>query len=275
MCLDLELFENIKNIPSELICPIGKGVIDDPVCIHCSFAKYKKHEKHENNYIHIFCRECLTKTLQFSQKCPICRNPTSQNQITKVPYFNIYLSIPKLKCKNNASGCSWIGSLDKYNEHIDSCSYRQVKCKYIDCNELIFAYEMETHDKICNYKIINCNVCSGSYTVSNIFRRTELHTEIIPCDFCAVPYNRCVMETHQIICPEKEITCSHFLCLIRIKNKDMENHVKNECEYRSILCDHCNKPFYKCAKSEHIEKCQEKIIYCDIHGCEDSYKKKI
>ncbi|KAM9353059.1 tripartite motif containing 35-28 [Symphorus nematophorus] len=65
--MDEEMPEEPFPLQQELTCPVCQSIFKDPVLLPCT---------------HSFCRECLQKSLQYSKKCPLCREEFEEGKDT-------------------------------------------------------------------------------------------------------------------------------------------------------------------------------------------------
>ncbi|XP_070692106.1 tripartite motif containing 35-28 [Pempheris klunzingeri] len=63
--MDEDMPEEPLPLQEDFTCPVCRVVFRDPVLLPCT---------------HSFCRECLQKSLQFSNKCPMCRVEFAEGQ---------------------------------------------------------------------------------------------------------------------------------------------------------------------------------------------------
>ncbi|XP_029959545.1 tripartite motif containing 35-28 [Salarias fasciatus] len=62
---DMDDSEDSSPFQQELTCPVCQGIFRDPVLLACS---------------HSFCRECLDKSFDVNNKCPVCREVYHKDQ---------------------------------------------------------------------------------------------------------------------------------------------------------------------------------------------------
>ncbi|XP_039972666.1 tripartite motif containing 35-28 [Xiphias gladius] len=62
---DVDMSEEPLPLQQDLTCPVCHGVFTNPVLLPCS---------------HSLCRECLQRSLQFSNRCPVCRAVFEEGQ---------------------------------------------------------------------------------------------------------------------------------------------------------------------------------------------------
>ena len=274
MCIDKELFEN-QNIPDNLICPVNKGIIVDAAGISC------------NNFLHVFCKECLTESLRVNSKCPLCRSAKRSCDIISVPYITDFLADYVLKCPNSSLGCNWNDQYKKYIDHSKNCEYRMVQCGIAGCNSYIPLKDLKSHEENCGFRIVTCSHCSLKYKSKDIGQ----HSEQTNCTKCQEKILVCMLNKHSEVCPEVFVRCTS--CRNEYKRKDMDNHHKNECHYRNVQCSNCNttyrmiynsdhvnnvkcqycsSDFFKFTINNHLEICPEKIITCPFGACNIKYK---
>ncbi|XP_020612184.1 TNF receptor-associated factor 5-like [Orbicella faveolata] len=69
-------------------------------------------------------------------------------------------------------------------------------------------------------------------------------------------------EHHLASCSFKIVSCTNEKCQVTIQRKELEEHVTNSCQWRIVVCDHCNKSHPKCVIQDHVEKCEKKPVEC-------------
>ena len=63
------------------------------------------------------------------------------------------------------------------------------------------------------------------------------------CKYCQIEILRSEFELHFKECENKLIECGY--CKLSFKNKEMENHLTNDCECIEIKCENCNEKYKK------------------------------
>ena len=63
------------------------------------------------------------------------------------------------------------------------------------------------------------------------------------------------VKAHDNICPFQKLICPNRDCEEQLLKKDLENHIKNVCEYTMIKCSYCNYKFPRCQIAEHEKMC--------------------
>jgi len=69
-------------------------------------------------------------------------------------------------------------------------------------------------------------------------------------------------EHHLASCSFKIVSCTNEKCQVTIQRKELEEHVTNSCQWRIVVCYHCNKSHPKCVIQDHVEKCEKKPVEC-------------
>jgi len=81
--------------------------------------------------------------------CPVDRKPINCKDIVSVPFIDRLILSLKLKC---TYGCNWVGELGnfKMDEHIKTCKYSLVPCKYrhYGCELKILRLEVSKHERL-------------------------------------------------------------------------------------------------------------------------------
>ena len=103
-----------EEVPQDLICSICMSLPLVPAqTAHCE---------------HVFCKECLHRSVSMQPICHIDRNECWPSQIRLVRdgsfAYRVWSSVT-VKCEKNASGCSWTGSIADLTRHIENCQRGQ------------------------------------------------------------------------------------------------------------------------------------------------------
>jgi len=137
MGYDLGLFEgNEDEIVDDLICPICKGVLENPL--------------YAPNCEHAFCEECISEWLNQHQNCPLDRQPLLLRDMKPIPrIMKNLLGKLRVKCENAEHGCEAIVRLDNLVEHSAQCEFnpkRPIPCE--SCEMEIPKNQIKNHNCI-------------------------------------------------------------------------------------------------------------------------------
>ena len=168
-----------KNIEN-LICPICLDILKNPVS--CNSTKKS----------HSFCEECINKSLEDNDKCPLCRQEFEFGINKKVEKL---LQKLKFKCIYADEGCPKILDYSIYFKLIDKCGFRDLsyecqiekysfsekrfkKCKYVGTIKKI-----NKHFLKCAFTEYKCPFCSKNIIQANIKKHYESECNILMSNF--------------------------------------------------------------------------------------------
>ena len=81
----------------------------------------KSHKFNSTKKSHSFCEECINKSLENSDKCPLCRQEFEFGINKKIEKL---LQKLKFKCIYAEEGCHKFLDYSIYFKHIDKCGFR-------------------------------------------------------------------------------------------------------------------------------------------------------
>eukprot|EP01113_Clastostelium_recurvatum_P034436 TRINITY_DN4671_c0_g2_i2.p1 TRINITY_DN4671_c0_g2~~TRINITY_DN4671_c0_g2_i2.p1 ORF type:complete len:464 (+),score=55.75 TRINITY_DN4671_c0_g2_i2:35-1393(+) len=142
MGLDVDLFVSDKDGLSEFVCSICLDVSRPPVVFPCEAE-------------HVFCADCVRNV----KECPSDRQPRGKNAPTplKGAFLRTYNNL-KLKCPNECDG--WTGFIGDLDSHLSSwCRLSVAVCPHEGCGLKTTREDMDTHVRICDYRIVACPHC--------------------------------------------------------------------------------------------------------------------
>ena len=163
--------KNIKN----LICPICYNILKNP--ISCNSTKKS----------HSFCEECINKSLEINDKCPICKQEFESVINKKVEKL---LQKLKFKCIYAEEGCPKILDYSIYFKHIDKCGFRDIlyECqidkynyeekKYKKCGYVGTIKKLNKHFIKCAFSVYKCIFCNKDVIQANIRQHYDSECEI-------------------------------------------------------------------------------------------------
>ena len=106
-------FENV--VSQNFHCPICLNVFKDPVMC-------------QRNQ-HYFCRPCITRHLENSQRCPSCQEELTLETLNKAPRILMdYFSELKIRCDYFSRGCLEFVQLGDHERHVKDCGFTPVLC---------------------------------------------------------------------------------------------------------------------------------------------------
>ena len=135
----------VTTINRNFLCLICFNVLKDPVL--CP----KNH--------HCFCRGCITKHLENSQRCPTCADELTEETLTEPPRMvKDYLNESKIRCVYHDRGCEEIVQLQHLDQHEDSCGYTPTVCTNPGCGVILNKRDLTTHEyELCEYRKLKCH----------------------------------------------------------------------------------------------------------------------
>ena len=188
--------------------------------------------------------------LQHGISCPNCRADPLQ-------YFPDIKTDREIKsiavyCHQKARGCEWKGQLSEIENHDGMCGYKIVNCE--DCKTAIHRSKLQEHkEKRCQQRQYHCPKCNeeGKYCYITSCRHTDVCPEaIIRCrnDGCDKEVKRCELCAHLGVCPEEIIGCPN---------------------------DGCDEKVKRCELAAHYGVCPQEVVTCTYHniGCSERMKR--
>ena len=152
----------VTTINRNFLCLICFNVLKDPVL--CP----KNH--------HCFCRGCITKHLENSQRCPTCADELTEETLTEPPRMvKDYLNESKIRCVNNDRGCEEIVQLQHLEQHEDSCGFTPAVCTNPGCGATLNKRDLAIHEnELCEYCKLKCHSCGEmTKTLADVEKRME------------------------------------------------------------------------------------------------------
>ena len=150
----------VTTINRNFLCLICFNVLKDPVL--CP----KNH--------HCFCRGCITKHLEKSQRCPTCADELTEETLTEPPRMvKDYLNESKIRCVYHDRGCEEIVQLQHLDQHEDSCGYTPAVCTNHGCGAILNKRDLTIHEsELCEYRKLKCHSCGEmTKTLADVEKR--------------------------------------------------------------------------------------------------------
>ena len=139
-------FENV--VSQNFHCPICLNVFKDPMMC-------------QRNQ-HYFCRPCITRHLQNSQRCPSCQEELTLETLSKAPRIvTNYLSELKIRCDYFRRGCGDFVQLGDLERHVKDCGFTPVLCSNEGCVVEMNKRDRTHHEtEVCEFRKVKCHDCS-------------------------------------------------------------------------------------------------------------------
>ena len=137
----------VTTINRNFLCLICFNVLKDPVL--CPRNQ------------HCFCRGCITKHLENSQRCPTCADELTEDTLTEPPRMvRDYLNELNIRCVYNDRGCEEIVQLQHLHQHEDSCGFTPAVCTNLGCGATLNMRDLTIHEsELCEYRKLKCHSC--------------------------------------------------------------------------------------------------------------------
>ena len=142
---DVSRFES--EVREDLLCSICQEVPKDPrLC---------------QNKDHVFCLAHISRHLQNSRTCPVCRDPLTPETLRRpTGFLKNCLDDLKIKCDHHDRGCPDVVRLEDLQRHVDQCGFAPVMCGNEGCGIEVNGKDKEIHERYdCQFRIIKCHKC--------------------------------------------------------------------------------------------------------------------
>ena len=122
-----------------------------------------------------------------------------------------------------------------------------------DCENCGHSFCYECINKLkCPFGCQNKSLKPSSMAIKNILSNLKFKCLNEDCKQIILYSD---VKRHDSICEYQKIICPNNGCNKRLLKKDLENHVKNECEYTLIKCQYCDYKFNKQSIKSHESTC--------------------
>lgn len=157
---------------------------------------------------HVFCRCCIEAWLIKNGTCPKCRQKYSKEELKPQWVFAKIIQSAIVQCPN--TGCEWKGRFDMLDHHkLNECKLEDCCCP-IGCGEKFKRSSVEEHKSKCLHRKVACKYCQS----------------FVPLKAVA---------DHENVCAKNVVECPKH-CGIKLLAREIESHIKEECEYGEIPC---------------------------------------
>ncbi|KAK9418578.1 hypothetical protein SUNI508_07835 [Seiridium unicorne] len=220
--VDLRLLEYEDNVDENLICPICRVALVQPVITSCD---------------HVFCHRCLVQAHALSPVCPIDRLPLKLVADTRSAPKIIHNQLDNLtvRCPNHVRGCSLVVARSLVENHVTRyCDKTMVPCPHPNCDNSVVRKDI---GKGCLHYEVQCEYCDCSMLKADLEEHQDAKcpNRKKECELCGTEYVRNKQEEHTRECPDAETSCKYapFGCLKHMARKSLEGHAE-KCDYRVV-----------------------------------------
>ncbi len=137
----------VTKVNQNFICTICFNVLKDPVLC-------------PRNH-HCFCRACITKHLENSQRCPTCADKLTVETLAE-PQRTIkdYLNELHIRCVYIDRGCQEIVQVQHLERHEATCGFTPAVCTNQGCGATLNQRDLIHHEsEVCEFRKLKCHSC--------------------------------------------------------------------------------------------------------------------
>ena len=136
-----------STVSQNFICSICFNVLRDPVLC-------------PRNH-HCFCRGCITKHLENSQRCPTCADELTVETLAEPQRMvKDILNELKIHCIYNNRGCQEIVQLQHIDQHEATCGFAPAVCTNQGCGATLNQRDLIHHEsEVCEFRKLKCHSC--------------------------------------------------------------------------------------------------------------------
>mgnify|MGYP002803860484 FL=1 len=152
----------VSKVNQNFLCLICLSVLRDPVL--CP----KNH--------HCFCRSCITRHLENSQRCPTCAdNLTVRTLAEPQRVLKDVLNELNIHCIHKNRGCENVVQLQHLERHEATCGFMPVVCSNQGCDVTVNKRDLIHHEsEVCEFRKVKCHSCEETTrTLAEMERRME------------------------------------------------------------------------------------------------------
>jgi hypothetical protein len=217
--LDIQDFApDYRNNIRDYICTLCKGIYMRPTLCPCPCG-------------HVFCKECIFRSLDISPICPVSNEPINRSQLQYIEVIQQTIDQNTVYCSNRMKGCTWLGKYGSLEFHtMNVCLKEVISCPNHGCSLTFKREELYEHNLICDFRMIKCDKCNDD--VIFILRAEHVKVclkEMIECtQLCGLAIERGKLEVHlKIDCENAVVDCTfaHLGCPLKIFKKDLKMHL--------------------------------------------------
>ena len=198
----------------------------------------------------VFCRCCLTRALQSTPRCPVCRVAMQVTDMLPNRILNNMILELRVHCalmdsvsEGTETDATTPATKKQRGNTGESLS---VTPSVQQCEWTGPLGARERHSEVCEHVLMECRFCQQKVSRVNVARH----------------------ETED--CRHRYIKCA--LCHMNIQSFQHSLHLKRFCKMRLVQCSLCSETYVHKERSNHINNaCTARVISCpyaDISGCQ-------
>lgn len=153
----LQVSSCVKVPSSSLVCPICQDVFLDPVIT--------------NQCFHSFCKQCISKALQFDGQCPLCRKKLKLEDIHSNLALNGLVAELVVYCPFKTGGCLETMRYEEITNHIsNNCLFSPKTCIYshFGCQFTGVEITLKQHLLTCHYHALRAFIKTCDQRISHL-----------------------------------------------------------------------------------------------------------
>lgn len=240
--------------------------------------------------------ESFEKAVPNTPKTPLINKNSSHEKLQLIEKIIIKNSSDKINNTNN------VNSITKLNRRSQGINYLRllnpentknlneiIKCKIcfqilinpVDCSgcQKSFCYDcifmLKDNNKNCLFgcDLREIEIKNSSFAIKTVLSFLKFSCSNMECKE-EISYNDVL--THEENCRYLNIICPNINCNTNIKKYEFENHIKNDCEFNTYVCETCGNEYQKNEFDKHVKTCRSlfKIILGKGYGINSIDKKK-
>ena len=142
----------VTKVNRNFLCLICRNVLKDPVL--CPRNQ------------HCFCRGCITKHLENSQRCPTCNEELTEEALTEpAKMVKDLINELNIHCVYHNRGCQEILQLQHLDSHEATCGFTPAVCTNQGCGETLNQRDIIHHESgVCEFRKLKCHSCEETKT---------------------------------------------------------------------------------------------------------------
>ncbi len=176
---DVSRFEG--EVREDLLCSICQEVPKDPrLC---------------QNKDHVFCLAHISRHLQNSRTCPVCRDPLTPETLRRpTGFLKNYLDDLKIKCDHHDRGCPVVLRLENLQKHVDQCGFAPIMCGNEGCEIEVNRKDKEIHERYhCEFRITKCHECRDIKARQDEMTANQDEIKVKQDYFCQIKFSPSVV----------------------------------------------------------------------------------